>query len=167
MATCRIVSAAELGPLLPGVLELVGAICAMHQALDPVRYDFVPDVTERYRRWLPQRAADPGSVVAVATAESGPSTAAEEVIGFLVAERVSSIPIYQTMETGWIHDVYVHPAHRGLGVGRTLARLALDRFETMGVKQVRLETAWGNPEARRMFESMGFRPSAVEMLRQA
>lgn len=166
MATCRIVRGPELDELLPGVLELVGDICAMHQGLDPVRYDFLPDVIERYRRWLPQRAADPDSIVAVATIDVGPGTGPVQVIGFLVAERIATIPIYQTTETGWIHDVFVHPAHRGHGVGSALARLALERFETLGIKQVRLETAWGNPAARAIFEALGFRPSAVEMLRQ-
>jgi ribosomal protein S18 acetylase RimI-like enzyme len=143
---------------VPGVLPMVRAICAMHERLDPERYAMLPDVVERYRRWLPERARDPRSVFLVAEDAGAP-------VGFLIGTVEASIPIYRLAEFGFIHDVWVDPARRGAGVGRTLVDEALARFRAMGITQVRLETAAANEGARRLFSSRGFRVGTVDMLR--
>lgn len=51
---------------VPGILPLVQKICDLHAAMDPQRFDFEPGVSERYRRWLGERAADVKSVLLVA-----------------------------------------------------------------------------------------------------
>lgn len=143
---------------IPAILPMVRAICALHQAWDPARYAMLPDVVDRYARWLPARAADPRSVFLVA--EYGP-----ELIGFLIATVEASIPIYQLAEFGFIHDVWVEPAHRKAGVARALTDEAARRFRAIGITQVRLETAAANDDARRLFERVGFRVATLDMLR--
>ena len=141
------------------VLPMVAAICSMHAGLDPARYAMLPDVVERYRRWLPQRAQDPRSVFLVAE-DSG------TLAGFLVATIEPNIPIYQLGEFGFIHDLWVQPAHRGAGVARALVLAAADRFREVGARQIRLETAAANEPARRLFEACGFRVATIDMLRE-
>lgn len=145
---------------VPAVLPMVASICAMHEVMDSERYGMLPDVVARYASWLPVRAADPESVFLVAESDSG------AVIGFLVGQVEGNIPIYRLERFGFMHDVWVEPAHRGRGVARELTREALASFARMGITQVRLETAAGNEAARRLFASCGFRTSTVEMLAQ-
>jgi len=139
---------------------MVRAICSMHERLDPARYAMLPDVVDRYARWLPERAVDPRSVFLVA--ESDGSRPA--LIGFLIATIESSVPIYVTAAYGFIHDVWVEPDARGRGIAKALALRAVEKFRAIGVKQVRLETATDNPDARALFTSCGFRVANIDML---
>jgi RimJ/RimL family protein N-acetyltransferase len=139
------------------ILPMVQQICAMHSALDPTKYAFLPDIIDRYRRWLPVRAADPRSVLLVAHDALG-------LVGFLVGSVEPEIPIYHISEYGFIHDLWIEPRARRMGVGTALARQALADFKTIGVSQVRLDTANANQSARRLFAGCGFRPSATEMI---
>ncbi|MBU6414408.1 MAG: GNAT family N-acetyltransferase [Planctomycetes bacterium] len=152
-ARVRSATAADVEQVLP----LVEKICAMHRGMDARKYGFVPDIVERYRTWLPQRAADARSVLLVAEDDSG-------LAGFVVGTVEPEIPIYEVKEFGFIHDVWVEPRARRQGVGRMLALAALERFRAMGVKQVRLDTAIANEAARRLFAGCGFRASATEMI---
>ncbi len=139
------------------VLPMVAQICAMHDRLDPARYAMLPDVVDRYRSWLPRRAEDPRSVFLVADASP-------TLVGFLIATIETNIPIYQLEEFAFIHDVWVDPRHRRGGVARGLVAEAVRRFKAIGVKQVRLETAAANDDARHLFAACGFRVGTVDML---
>jgi len=141
---------------------MVGALLNEHAARDPDRFATRADVLDRYARWLPIRAADPRSVFLVAEEPDIPGLAA-----FAVGSIESAIPIYATAEFGWIHDLYVVPAARRRGLARALTREAVARFGSLGVTQVRLETASFNDAARATFEAEGFRVSSIEMLRSA
>jgi hypothetical protein len=54
---------------IPAILPMVRAICSMHERLVPARYAMLPDVVDRYARWLPERAVDPRSVFLVAESD--------------------------------------------------------------------------------------------------
>lgn len=143
---------------VPHVLPLVRALCDLHEQQDPERFRVVPDVLDRYARWLPERAADPTSVFLVAI-EAG------SIVGHIVGTTEPEVPIFWLPRCGFIHDLYVPPPHRGRGVARGLVQAACERFASMGLKQVRLHTGAFNDEARRLFEGAGFRACVVEMLR--
>jgi ribosomal protein S18 acetylase RimI-like enzyme len=150
---------------------MVAALCAMHERLDPARYAMLPDVVERYARWLPARAADPRSVFLVAARDGvgdgvGDGAADAVLSGFLVGTIEKSVPIYTLAEFGFIHDVWVEPAERGNGIGKVMVSEACRRFAERGAGQVRLETAALNEGARKLFVSCGFRVGTVDMLRE-
>jgi ribosomal protein S18 acetylase RimI-like enzyme len=146
------------------VLPMVQRICAFHEALDPAKYGFVPNILERYRPWLSERAADPRSVFLVAEREMAGANAGPALVGFLVATTEREIPIYRLAEYGFIHDLWVEPPYRHEGLARQLVMLTIERFGELGVKQIRLDTAAANDAARALFTACGFRPSTVEML---
>lgn len=146
---------------VPGVLPMVRALCDLHQARDPERFKVLPDVLDRYARWLPQRAVDPRSVFLVAHEEHQPGA----LTGFVVCTVEPEVPIFWIPECGWIHDLFVIPSARRRGVARALTRAVCDRFREMGVKQVRLHTGAFNDQARATFAAEGFRPCVVEMLK--
>ena len=143
---------------VPAVLLMVGKICALHESWDPAKYAFRDDPARMYDSWLRSRAKDPKSVFLVAEREPG------HLVGFLVGQVESEIPIYRLDRFGFIHDLWVEEAYRNEGIARQMVTLAIERFTETGVAQVRLDTAAKNEVARKLFASCGFRPSTTEML---
>ena len=163
---------------------MVEKICALHESWDADKYGFLPNPSERYRRWLTGRADDSRSVFLVAeksdqVAEkshqiAGKSDQSEDratedrakkhLVAFLIGTIESEIPIYRLKEFGFIHDLWVEESYRHEGIGRQMVMLAIERFNELGVKQIRLDTAAANEPARALFKSCGFRISTMEML---
>jgi ribosomal protein S18 acetylase RimI-like enzyme len=69
-------------------------------------------------------------------------------------------------DAGYIHDVMVDDQHRHLGIGRALVASAIHWFAARGVTRVMLWTAPANTDAQRLFRSIGFRPTMIEMTLQ-
>ena len=56
-----------------------------------------------------------------------------------------------------IVGMYVHPHHRGTGLGRKLLDAVLERLEVLpGVEALQLEVTAGNEAALKLYESAGF-----------
>lgn len=146
---------------VPAVLPMVAKVCAFHEKLDPAKYGFVDNPAAMYSRWLGGRATDPRSVFLVADAGSGKRA---KLVAFLVGTVEAELPIYRLKHFGFIHDLWVEADYRHEGVARQMVTLAVERFAEIGVKQVRLDTAWANEPARNLFAACGFRPSIAEML---
>lgn len=89
----------------------------------------------------------PREVVARAVANSLCLSAldSEEQVGFarLVTDRATF---------AWLCDVFVLPSHRGLGLGRTLARCAVEHPDVSGARRVMLATR----DAHGIYEPLGF-----------
>ena len=136
---------------------MVQSVCDYHQALDPAKFGFLPDVTARYASWLPRRATDPNSVLLLAQVGDTPA-------GFFVGEVLDEIPIYCLKRYGFIHDLWVEPQFRRSGIGRALVADAIRRFTAMGVSQIRGDTAEANSAARTMLTTLGFVTSTREVL---
>lgn len=143
---------------IPAVLPMVQSVCDFHRRLEPHRYDFLPDIAQRYATWLPRRAADPQSVFLIAELEGVTS-------GFLVGEVLDEIPIFTIKRYGFIHDLWVEPRARRHGLGRMLVSEAVARFRSMGVTQVRGDTAAANNNARTLVAGLGFVPTTVQVLK--
>jgi len=142
---------------VPGVLPMVEQIGALHESWDRAKYGRLPNFPERYRRWMTAQAQNPSSVFLVAEHEG-------RLVGFLIGTTDREIPIYRIEQYGFIHDLWVEERYRNEGIGRQMVTLAIERFRDIGVTQVRLETAGPNEIARKLFETCGFRTSAVSML---
>lgn len=136
---------------------MVRKIAALHQEWDKARYQLASDPAERYRHWLTARADDPRSAFFVAQSENA-------LAGFVIGTVEKEIPIYALTEYGFIHDLWVEPEYRHEGIARQMTMLAVEKFASLGVKQVRLSTAAANDAARALFSGCAFRPSTIEML---
>ncbi len=147
---------------VPAVLPMVTQICALHESWDAAKYGFLPNPAQRYDRWLRAQATSDRSIFLVAERES--SDAPGELVGFIIATIETEIPIYRLKDYGFIHDLWVEPDYRRLGVGRQLVEQTLQALAHQGIQQVRLDTAHANEAARRLFQSCGFRISTIELL---
>src|SRR3954451_19996049 len=144
---------------VPAVLPMVEKLCKLHEAWDPAKYSFLPNIPQMYDQWLRERASHRRSVFLVAETSSP-----KKIVGFVIGTVEREIPIYRLKEYGFLHDLWVEPDYRNEGAARQMVMLAVEKFKEMGVEQIRLDTAAPNEAARKLFATCGFRPSVTEML---
>jgi ribosomal protein S18 acetylase RimI-like enzyme len=128
-----------------------------HYDFDPQRFLAAkPETSAGYAAFLSGQLKDPDKAVFVADYNGG-------VIGYAYA----AIEGYDYMAlrgpAGILHDIIVDPEHRGQGVGHLLLDATLGFFRSRGVPLVVLSTAERNEAAQRLFASMGFRRTMIEM----
>jgi ribosomal protein S18 acetylase RimI-like enzyme len=144
---------------LPRVAALAGELVRMHHAVDAKRF-FLPDRVELGSAWgLGTELDRPGAVVLVALSES-------RVVAYA----------YGTLEErdwnllldahGAIHDVFVDTAERRSGVGRQILDAIIRELEGLGAERIVLGTMVSNLAAQALFQSVGFRPTLLEMTRE-
>ena len=99
----------------------------------------------------------------------------EDDAAVFVAERSGAVIgyVYAAMEpqswkelrdaAGFIHDVVVAPEAQRTGVARALVESACQWLRSIGAPRVVLGTAEKNHSAQRLFASLGFRRTMIEM----
>jgi ribosomal protein S18 acetylase RimI-like enzyme len=65
-----------------------------------------------------------------------------------------------------VHDLVVDPEHRRRGLGRRLLEATLQDLASRRAPRAVLSTAVQNEPAQRLFASVGFRPTMLEMTRE-
>ena len=145
----------------PADLALIGRLGAL---LVEEHYDFDP------RRFLAARPGTPAgyaSFMSTQLEDSDKAVLVADDNGDVIGYAYAAIEGYDYMTlrgpAGVLHDVIVDPEHRGQGVGRLLIDAALGFFRSRGVPRVVLQTAEQNEAAQRLFASMGFRRTMIEM----
>ncbi|QJE73697.1 GNAT family N-acetyltransferase [Aerophototrophica crusticola] len=94
--------------------------------------------------WLRDKlAADPDCAAIV---EVGGAS-----VGMVVLGRVEGQP-----SLGYVHQVYLDPDHRGLGLGKRLEAWACDRLRAAGFARARLSVGVRNTAAIRFYERQGW-----------
>jgi len=63
----------------------------------------------------------------------------------------------------WVHDVFVHPEHRGRGIGGALLAAAESFVRSRGARELRLGVLDRNENARALYRHKGFRDYARVM----
>ncbi|MFI1283523.1 GNAT family N-acetyltransferase [Streptomyces sp. NPDC020858] len=66
----------------------------------------------------------------------------------------------------YVYDVQVAPEHRGRGHGRTLMLLAEHGALAAGARHLGLHVVEGNTPARRLYESLGYRDTTVNAVKE-
>lgn len=136
--------------------RLGAALMRQHHASDPRRFILTDRPEDGYGRFLASHLSDPGLLVLVAE-RSG------EIVGYVFAGIEPTSWRDLRGPCGFIHDVYVHASARRQGTGRRLVRAAIDWVHSKGMTQVVLWSKSGNDAAQRLFASLGFRGTMVEM----
>jgi ribosomal protein S18 acetylase RimI-like enzyme len=142
---------------LDATTRLAGMLVRQHHAFDADRFMLVEPIEQGYRWFLGTQLEDPDVLLLVA--EVGGAIA-----GYLygaVEERDWAMLLDAH---GAIHDVYVDDAFRQRGIGKALLTEAFKRLDQR-VPRIVLYSATQNTQAQKLFASVGFRPTMVEMTR--
>lgn len=144
---------------LEAASRLAALLVRQHHRFDADRFMLIEPVEQGYQRFLRTQLADPDVLLLVAELDG-------LVAGYLygaVEERDWALLLDRH---GAIHDIYVDEAVRRRGVAKALLIEAFRRLEPK-VPRIVLSSATANHEAQRLFASMGFRPTMIEMTRTA
>jgi ribosomal protein S18 acetylase RimI-like enzyme len=145
---------------LDGLARLGAKLAREHHAMDPDRF-FLPEepIEEGYAWWLGKELANPRAVVLAATLGAA-------VVGYAYG-RIEPRD-WNTLRDrcGVGVDLWVEPRARGSGIGARLVEALAGALEARGAARVVIDVASRNPEAARLFERMGFRPTMLEMTRE-
>lgn len=133
-----------------------GALMRQHHLEDPRRFILLDRPEAGYGRFLVSQISQPNSVVLVAE-DSG------TVVGYLFADVEQTNWMELRGPCGVVHDIYVDPTARRLGAGRALMDAGIAWIRSKGKSQVVLMTKTGNENAQRLFASVGFRRTMLEM----
>ena len=85
------------------------------------------------------------------------------VIGYVFADVETTNWMELRGPCGVVQDVYVDEAARRLGAGRALMNAAIAWIRSKGRSQVVLMTKSKNSHAQKLFTTLGFRPTMLEM----
>ena len=149
---------------LPAASKLAAALVRQHHAYDPLRFMSIEPLEGGYERFFRTQVDRDDVVLLVAVWHRvGDETVAGYLLGGLEDRDWSDL----RDACGKIHDVYVDERVRLRGVASQLVDAAVARLTAMGAPRVVLMAAWRNEGARRLFARLGFRPTMLEMTREA
>lgn len=146
---------------LPAIGRLGALLVRMHHDFDPQRFIAASPRTESGYASFIGTQLDNLDVIVLVAGSNG------EVQGYTYA----AVEGYDYMSlrgpAGVLHDIVVDPAHRDRGIGRALLDATLTALAERHVPRVVLSTATQNEAAQRLFAHAGFRPTMIEMTREA
>lgn len=140
---------------------MAGELVRMHHAFDPLRFAILSQNIEAgYEQWLGKCLSDHESVVLVATI-------GKAVVGYAYGALEPRNWNDLLDACGMLHDVYVDPSARGKRAGEKLVDEMVRRLSALGAPRIVLKTAAANNVAQRLFTKLAFRPTMLEMTREA
>lgn len=142
------------------VLGRMGAdLARLHYSFDPARFMLPDDVEAGYRWWLMKEAANKRAVVLVAEVDG-------QVAGYCYG-RMEERDWNALLDAhGGLHDIWVDEGHRGLGAARRLATEMIEALKLLGAPRIVLKTSTKNEAAQKLFTSLGWRSTMIEMTRE-
>jgi ribosomal protein S18 acetylase RimI-like enzyme len=141
----------------PALGHLGALLMTLHHDFDRERFIAPTQLTpDLYGRFLEAQRQREDAIVLVA--EDGGS-----VLGYAYAVLQGNDFMALRGPAGVLHDLIVHPARRGQGIGRMLFEAARAELVRMGAPQIILSIAARNEGAQRLFAALGFRATMIEM----
>ena len=145
---------------LPAVARLAAKLVHLHHALDERRF-FVADKIEEGYAWWFGREIDRADVVLLVAVR------ADVIVGYAYG-RLEERDWNQLLDAcGALHDLWVEEPERRRGVAGRLVEATIAALVAKGAPRVVLHTAASNAAAQAFFARIGFRPTMVEMTREA
>jgi ribosomal protein S18 acetylase RimI-like enzyme len=142
---------------LDAVARLAAELVRQHHHFDPARFMLVEPIEQGYRWFLSTQLEREDVLLLVAEVDG-------VIAGYLygsIEERNWELLLDTS---GAIHDLYVEARHRKQGIAKALMTDAIERLKARAPRLV-LNTATQNEAAQKLFASLGFRPTMVEMTR--
>lgn len=120
-----------------------------YQGLEEYAYTKNRDI-KYYFRWLKRRDEN-GFLIA----ESATKIHGNEPVGFVACDT-NWISLFDDREVGEIHELFVHPNWRGMGIGKTLLKESIEYAKSKGKDLIELWVGVTNNIAKRFYEKNGF-----------
>lgn len=128
-----------------------------HVALDPRLPGATPGAAERYASRLLERRDDPYTRAFVAEVGG-------QVVGYVLGAIIDLHPdLFDHVDSGFIADIYVCPAHRRQGIARQLVDRINRWFAEQGVRHTEWQVAAANTEGIRFWEAINGHAIMVRM----
>jgi len=145
---------------LPQIGRLGAMLVEAHHGFDSRRFLAATSGTkDAYASFLGTQLEAPDAAIFVADESVN-------VIGYAYVAVESYDYMALRGPAGVLHDIIVDPERRGRGAGHRLLEAALTYLQGRGLSQVVLSAAERNEAAQRLFASMGFRRTMIEMTRE-
>lgn len=147
-------------PAIPSDQDSLGRYGAelmrQHHASDTSRFILTQHPEAGYGRFLVSQIDDPECLVLVAE-DAG------RVLGYVYASLEGTSWRDLRGPCGFVHDVYVDEGARHRRIGRDLVVAAMKWIRSHDMRQVVLWSKTRNVSAQRLFASLGFRETMIEM----
>ncbi|MFL5298891.1 MAG: GNAT family N-acetyltransferase [Anaeromyxobacteraceae bacterium] len=147
---------------LPALARLGAALARDHHRMDPARFFLEEPMEEGYAWWLGKELANPQAVVLAAVRRGRRGRVVGYAYGRIEGRDWNAL----RDRCGFAVDLIVEPTARCGGVGRRLVEALADALASKGAPRIVLEAAAKNRTAQRLFRSLGFRRTMIEMTRE-
>jgi ribosomal protein S18 acetylase RimI-like enzyme len=141
---------------LPNLARLAGALVRQHYAFDPARFLFIEDPEAGYEWWFGKELANQKALIYCAKLDG-------KLVGYAYA-RLEPRDWNALLDAhGALHDILVDDSARRRGVAKKLLARVSAELRARGAPRVVLHTSVKNKAAQKLFASMGFRKTMLEM----
>ena len=141
---------------IPQLSALGVALAAQHGSYDPLRFVVAGDPLQTFTEFFTEELANPDAAIVVA--EKGST-----ILGYAFARLESPSLVDLTDSAYWLHDLFLLPSARGRGCGKALVHSIGEIVRARGGRKLLLSVSPKNTVATRIFQTLGFRPTMVEM----
>lgn len=138
------------------IAKLAGELVRQHYGFDPHRFMFIPNPEAGYEWWFGKELANKKALIYCARLDG-------ELVGYAYA-RLEPRDWNSLLDAhGALHDVLVAKSARRRGVARLLLERVLRELKQRGAPRVVLHTSVKNRNAQKLFATVGFRKTMLEM----
>jgi ribosomal protein S18 acetylase RimI-like enzyme len=138
------------------IAKLAGGLVRQHHAFDAKRFLFVDDPESGYEWWFGKELENPQALILCAKLDGA-------VAGYAYARQEPRDWNALLDAHAALHDIFVAETARRRGIGKLLLQGVLSEMKRRGSPRVVLHTAVQNHDAHKLFESLGFRRTMLEM----
>ncbi len=141
---------------LPKIAKLAGELVRQHYGFDPKRFLFIANPESGYEWWFGKELSNKKALIYCAKLDG-------RIVGYAYA-RLEPRDWNSLLDAhGALHDVLVAESARRRGIAKKLLERVLAELRERGAPRVVLHTSVKNPAAQKLFASVGFRKTMLEM----
>ena len=141
---------------LPKIAVLAGQLVRQHSAFDAKRFLFIENPEKGYEWWFGKELLNKKALILCAKLD-------RQIVGYAYS-RLEPRDWNALLDAhGALHDILVADSARRKGVGKQLLERTLKELGARGAARVVLHTAIKNRAAQKLFASVGFRQTMLEM----